>query len=303
MRAEWAQLSDTTVQNELPLVNAINSAAHGKNTINSPVTPIGRVGLVYQAGEGTSIRGSFGQGYRYPALAEKYVYTLRSGAEVFPNDSLKPENGWMAEIGVNQGVKISKWVASFSLSGFIMRYHNLIEFEAYPQAPIGLQYGVPFRAENVDNARIPGVEVSALGSGKIFGVPLNFLIGYTYIYPQNMSYDPSDPTSTPLLKYRTQHTVKADIQSNFKGAVLGISAFYGSYEKYIDQEGALAVVEDFRKTHDKGEFVMDVRAGYNYKDKATFTFICKNVLNTEYMLMPGVVDPPRNYTFQIGYNF
>jgi len=313
VRLEYAQLSGTTVTNQLPVINLLSKLMGNKKEINSPVTPLARVGINYQATEGTFIRGSIGQGFRYPAMSEKYVFTNRSGATVFPNDTLKPENGWQAEIGIKQGIKISKWMAYFDLSGFINRYHNLIEFESFtppdsfytnPHANIG----IPFRAQNIDNARILGVEFSAMGNGKIFGVPLSFLIGYTYIDPQNMDYNPNLPLSagsTPLLKYRTQHTAKADIQSNYKGLTVGITAFYGSFVKYIDNAsaGALAVVERFRETHDKGEFVVDVRAGYTYKEKASFMFICKNVANTEYMLQPGIIDAPRNYAFQVGYNF
>jgi outer membrane cobalamin receptor len=307
VRIEYAQLAGAVVENRLPLINVINKAMGGKHDIYSPATPLGRIGLNYQATEGTFIRGSFGQGFRYPSLAEKYVYTLRSGAQVFPNDTLHPENGWSAEVGIKQGVKISKWMAYFDLSGFVNRYHDMIEFELDNNPPVprlDIQ-GIPFMAQNVDNARIMGIEFSTIANGSIFGVPLTFLIGYTYIDPVNLSYNPNDPNSTYILKYRIQHNFKADIQSNYKGFVLGITGFYGSNIKNIDNGaiGALQMVSDFRKSHDKGEFVMDVRAGYNYKDKATFMFICKNVLNTEYMLQPGIIDPPRNYTFQVGYNF
>ena len=288
----------------MPLINAINKLFGGKNDIYSPITPLARIGLNYQATEGTFIRASLGQGFRYPALSEKYIFSLRSGAQVYPNDSLKPENSWNAEIGIKQSLKISKWVAYFDLSGFIMRYHDMIEFEHDDYAPSSAP-GFPFQAQNVENAQILGVEVSTFANGKLFGVPLNFLVGYTYIYPQNLSYSPTNPNSTPLLKYRVQHTLKADIQFTYKGFVLGGSAFYGSNVKYIDNIGigALAVVTKFRKAHHNGEFVADVRAGYNYKDKFTFMFICKNVSNTEYMLQPGLVEAPRNYTFQLTYNF
>ena len=200
-------------------------------------------------------------------------------------------------------------MAYFDLSAFIMRYHNLIEFEAY-NPPDSLAFsphliGIPFQAKNIDNARIMGVEFSAMGNGKIFGVPLSFLIGYTYIDPRNLDYNPAIAGSTPLLKYRTQHTAKADIQANYKGLTVGLTAFYGSNIKYIDNgsTGALAIYQAFRSQHTNGEFVLDIRAGYTYKEKASFMFICKNVANTEYMLEPGVIDAPRNYGFQVGYNF
>ena len=101
----------------------------------------------------------------------------------------------MAEIGIKQGVKISKWMAYFDASALYQHVtHNLIEFESY--SPPDLFYrtvskyiGIPFKAQNVDNARIIGAEFSAMANEKIFGVPFNFLIGYTYVDPQNLDYN------------------------------------------------------------------------------------------------------------------
>lgn len=308
LRFEFARLSGETVQNRLPFINLLANAGKNKKDIYSPVTPLFRFGMNYQATEGTYIRASFGQGFRYPAMSEKYVYTIRSGAQVFPNDTLRPENGWSAELGIKQGVKISKWVAYFDLSGFIMQYSDMIEFqvnENFYNIPDLAIYGIPFQATNISNARIMGTEFSAIANGKIFGVPLNFLVGYSYLDPRNLSYDPTNPNSTKILKYRIQHSAKADIQTTYKGVMLGVSAFYNSFMKEIDNigVGALRVVRDFRTTHNKGDFVMDVRTGYNYKDKMKFTFICKNIFNREYMLRPALIEAPRNFTFQVGYSF
>jgi outer membrane cobalamin receptor len=201
-------------------------------------------------------------------------------------------------------------MAYFDVSGFVMRYHDMIEFQVFnPPATVDgkplVQYGLPFHAVNITDARIMGVEVSTIANGKIFGVPLNFIIGYSYIDPRNLAYDSTDPNSSKILKYRIQHSFKADIQTTYKGVMVGVNMFYNSFMKEIDNVaiGALGSVIAFRKTHNKGDFVMDVRAGYNYKDKFTFNFIVKNVLNTEYTLRPALIEAPRNYTFQVGYNF
>lgn len=308
---QYARLAGETVMNRLPLINVFKNLANKNNPdIMSPVTPLFRFGLNYQATEGTYIRASFGQGSRYPAMSEKYVYTLRSGAQVLPNRDLRPENGWSAEIGIKQGVKISNWMAYFDVSGYIMRYHDMIEFQiTTPPDSINGQefvlYGLPFQAQNITNAQVAGVEISTIANGKIFGVPLNFIIGYSYLDPRNLSHDPTNPNSTKILKYRIQHSFKADVQTTYKGAILGFNMFFNSFMKEIDNVGvgALGVVRKFRATHNKGDFVMDVRAGYNYKDKFTFMFICKNILNTEYTLRPALIEAPRNYTFQVGYNF
>jgi iron complex outermembrane receptor protein len=307
----YARLAGQTIMNRLPLINAFKNIGNkGKPDIMSPVTPLFRVGLNYQATEGTYIRASFGQGSRYPAMSEKFVYTLRSGAQVMPNPDLRPENGWSAEIGIKQGVKISNWMAYFDLSGYIMRYHDMIEFQVVdaPDSINGqefIAYGIPFKAINITNAQVAGVEFSTMANGKIFGVPLTFIIGYAYLDPRNLSYDPNDPNSTKILKYRIQHSFKADVQTTYKGAILGFNMFFNSFMKEIDNVGvgALGVVRKFRETHNKGDFVMDIRAGYNYKEKFTFMFICKNIFNREYTLRPALIEAPRNYTFQVGYNF
>ncbi len=304
MRLEFAMLDTSLVYYPF---NALSKAAKrdSLNPIKSPVAPLFRFGLNYQATEGTFIRASIGQGFRYPSLAEKFVHTVRSGAEVFPNKNLRPETGWSAELGIKQGVKISKWMAYFDVAGYIMQYHDMIEFQLY-DVPAGITaVGIPFQAVNIGNARILGCELSAVANGKIFGVPLNFLIGYSYLDPENLNYDPSNPKSVKILKYRIQHSAKADIQTNYKGVTVGISAFFNSFMKNIDEGGigALKVVKDFRAAHNKGDFVMDIRAGYSYKEKATFMFICKNILNREYMLRPALIEAPRNFTFQVGYSF
>ncbi|MBK7149111.1 MAG: TonB-dependent receptor [Bacteroidetes bacterium] len=98
LRIDVAQLDKAIVLNKLPFINLLNQSHKKGKYIKSPVTPLFRFGLNYQATEGTYLRASFGQGFRYPALSEKYVYTVHSGAQVFLNDSLLPENGWSAEL-------------------------------------------------------------------------------------------------------------------------------------------------------------------------------------------------------------
>jgi iron complex outermembrane receptor protein len=304
MRLEYAMLDTSVVQYPFHLISKW-AKKDSANVLQSPVAPLFRFGLNFQATEGTFIRASIGQGFRYPSMAEKFIHTVRSGAEVFPNAALRPETGWSAEVGIKQGVKISKWMAYFDVAGYIMQYRDMIEFQYYTERTDSQNVGIPFHSVNIGHARIMGVEVSAVANGKIFGVPLNFLIGYSYLDPRNLDYNPNDPTSVKILKYRIQHSAKADIQTNYKGFTVGLSAFYNSFMKNIDNVGvgALKVVGDFRKQHDKGDFVMDVRAGYTFREKASFMFICKNILNTEYMLRPALIEAPRNFTFQVGYNF
>ena len=68
--------------------------------------PVFRAGANYQVGKATYLRSSWGQGFRFPSMAEMFISTIYSGMEIFPNPELKPETGWSAEIGLKQGLKI-----------------------------------------------------------------------------------------------------------------------------------------------------------------------------------------------------
>ena len=91
-------------------------------------SPVFRAGLNYQLGESTFIRSSWGQGYRFPSMAELFVSTNASGIEIYSNPELKPETGWSAEIGLKQNLKINNWNGSIDVAGFVMRYNDMMEF-------------------------------------------------------------------------------------------------------------------------------------------------------------------------------
>jgi outer membrane receptor protein involved in Fe transport len=308
VRLEYFKLDTTSNMHDQWLLNKMLGRKEG-NLIKSPVEPLFRIGLNFQATEGTFIRASFGQGYRFPAIAEKFVQTARSGAYAVPNFNLKPENGWSAELGIKQGVKISKWMFYADLAGFVNRYRNMIEFVSLPKdsspVPVPSGYFIIAQAQNYTRAMIMGVEVSAIGTGKIFGVPLNFLVGYTYMEPWNLNAEAilKDPSAV-YLNFRMKHTAKADVQTEYKGLIVGVTGTFTSQMIRIDpQYNVLNKIRNWRATHSKGDFVFDVRAGYNWKDKLTATAIVKNIANREYTLRPGYVEAPRNYTVQLTYSF
>ena len=90
--------------------------------------PVLRAGANYRVAEETYLRTSWGQGYRFPSMAELFISTDFSGFRIYPNPELKPESGWSAEIGLKQGVKIGKWMGYLDIAGFIMQYDDMMEF-------------------------------------------------------------------------------------------------------------------------------------------------------------------------------
>jgi iron complex outermembrane receptor protein len=234
------------------------------DSLSIPVYPVFRMGLHYKLTPSTHLRASFGQGVRFPSIAERFVSTSVGGLTIFKNPNLKPEKGWSSELGFKQLVKLgSSWKGFFDVAAFINEYSNMTEFtfgiynpltgeslssngildtEAYNELiaqGILLSQLVGFRATNAEKARITGLEFSFNSQGKIGEVELTSLLGYTYMNPISLNQDPtyrisfSDSTSN-MLKYRFKHLVKLDIQATYKKFSLGISLRYNSFMKNID---------------------------------------------------------------------
>ena len=128
MRLEYARLDTSQVYYPFPNISRWEGrdSAHMRQ---SPVAPLLRFGLNFELTKSTYLRASIGQGFRYPSLAEKFIFSTRSGAEVFPNPNLQPESGWSSEIGIKQVVKVSEWTAYFDAAGYVTRYRNMIDFQ------------------------------------------------------------------------------------------------------------------------------------------------------------------------------
>ncbi|MFZ1591248.1 MAG: TonB-dependent receptor, partial [Chitinophagales bacterium] len=60
--------------------------------------PVFRLGANYQVANYTFIRASWGQGYRFPTIAEKYISTSVTGLSIYPNPDLTSETGWSGEL-------------------------------------------------------------------------------------------------------------------------------------------------------------------------------------------------------------
>ena len=306
---EYNKLDTVPSKNDLNFISAL-AGKDSAHQYYSPVKPVVNVGINYKLTEGTFLRGSFCQGYRFPDIAEEYVLTPESGALAVPNPALKPEYGWNAEVGIKQGMKLSRWVFYADLAGYISRYTNLIQFVDIPSYPFGKNpYPNEYifeQAQNVGHAQIWGVEISAIGTGSIFGVPLNFLLGYNYMDPRNLDYNPNDHrgdvNSTPYLYYRMKHSAKADIQTTYKRIIVGFTAVYIGHMQQIDPLiQSINSIQSWMNAHGgSGDVVLDARIGYSY-NRFTATLIAKNMANRAYTLRPGYVEAPASLTVQFTY--
>ncbi|MGZ3931792.1 MAG: TonB-dependent receptor, partial [Bacteroidia bacterium] len=141
-----------------------------------PFQPVLRAGANYQLAKFTFLRASYGQGYRFPSIAEKYISTSVSVLKIYPNTALQPERGWSAEIGAKQGFKIGNFSGFLDVAGFWTEYNNMVEFVFDVYAPKDKLTGFAFidavnyagfKCQNLTKAQIKGIEISVSGAGKI----------------------------------------------------------------------------------------------------------------------------------------
>ncbi|HRF77560.1 MAG TPA: TonB-dependent receptor [Chitinophagales bacterium] len=269
--------------------------------------PVFRLGANYQVANYTFIRASWGQGYRFPTIAEKYISTSVTGLSIYPNPDLTSETGWSGELGVKQGVKISNWQGVIDVSGFISEYDNMMEFT------FGYYPFPGFMSLNIGDTRIMGGEISFIGEGKIGTVPTTLIAGYTYIDPKFKDFDSIQNALSSadynVLKYRFRHTVKFDVESTIKKFRLGATCNYNSFMEAVDAAFVDPIIpainlyiieglQQYRDEHADGDWIIDIRLAYNINSSSEVSLLCNNVLNREYSSRPAMMDAPRNFTLK-----
>jgi iron complex outermembrane receptor protein len=299
--------------------------------------PIFRLGANMKIMQETSLRMSYGQGYRFPTIAERYVLTSVGTFGVFDNPDLQPETSWNAELGIKQGFKFYKYFGYLDVVGFWQEYSNTIEYlfgfwdPTYEFALAG------FKFVNTGKSKVTGVDISINGRAELapdFSIVNMF--GYNYIMPVTLEpdyvftndYNPGGQTEFSytttsvdpgrnILKYRFLHNVKGDIAFNYKDWELGYSVKYFSkiinLDKAIEEfekatkasGGSLQPVEymDYFYNYNKGVWVMDFRLSYSFGAFHKIAIISNNFTNKTYSLRPLKAEQMRTlmlqYTFKM----
>lgn len=303
----------------------VNGMASGK--------PVFRAGANYQAGQATFFRASFGQGFRFPTIAELYIRTGLGTLQVYPNEALRPETSWSAEWGVKQGVQWGGLKGFFDVALFEQRYEDFIEFTfgqwGLPTDPL---VGLGFTSKNTGSSKVNGAEASFTGRVEWGKTTLDFIGGYTFTRPMslnpdydygerstylNTSYDTIPYTNLRgdtvgmQLKYRSPHLVRLDVQASRGNWSLGASGRYQTalrnfdnafvqFEQYNFVDWGL---QEWLDNNPELPWIWDVRVGYTAAERHLFSLVVSNVTNREYAVRPLAIEPPRLvsllYTFTL----
>jgi iron complex outermembrane receptor protein len=273
--------------------------------------PVFRTGINYKAAGLTFIRASYGQGYRYPSMAEKYTSTDLGGLKIFPNEDLEPETGWSAELGIKQGFAFTNCDVYFDIAAFWTEYDNMIDFifGVYnPPGEIPTIEHLGFKSLNTGKARINGVDLSANLKAGLGPVLLSITGGYTYMNPLDLSEDSAgnNKDDEQILKYRYRHSAKGDLLLGYTVFDLGLTAVYRSFIERIDPAFEEAILgqyffpglKEYRQENDRGAVIFNLRVGWQISPASKISFHINNMFNKEYMGRPGDIHAPRNINLQ-----
>jgi iron complex outermembrane receptor protein len=296
------------------------------------IQPVFRFGAILKLGQETYLRTSLGQGYRFPTITERFIKTTVGSFGVFNNPDLKPETSWNAEIGIKQGIKLSKFYGYLDVAYFYQEYNNTIEYLFGFWDPDYTFAIAGFKFVNTGKSRITGLDVSLNGQAKISkDFQIYSLLGYTYVNPVTLDpdlvfahdYNPGGNTdfsynstsvdpSKRILKYRFLHTVKADLEFDYKGLSLGFSAKYFSKIENLDRAifdfedatknagGTIQAIlyRNYYENHNNGNLILDARLSYSIGKMHKIAIIIDNLTNRWYSLRPLKAEPMRKFTLQ-----
>jgi outer membrane receptor for ferrienterochelin and colicins len=219
------------LQDELPLLPLLKMTAgirydwqriwkeiFASPAASSPSQLNPKIGVVYSPTPVTTLRASYGEGFRYPSMSELFtsVNTGFSAITVAPNDSLKPERSISFEVGASQ------WLSDhffLDIALFQNNFYDLIEGGVKPN-----KFEIQFN--NVTRARIRGVELGM--KADMFNRFLTTDISYTYM-------DPVDLSDNSVLKFRPRNLLYASLIAHHRQWQIEMNYRYVSRVVAIDE--------------------------------------------------------------------
>lgn len=264
--------------------------------------PVFRVGLNYQPFIGTFLRTSWGQGYRFPTIAEKFTSTSFGGFNIIPNPALQSETGWSAEIGLRQEFKWNALMGYADVAFFNSDYSNMMEFGLTPE------FLGAFKAQNIGDTRINGFETGVGAQWGIGALVIRGMAAYTYINPKYKEFTEQIQNNSTanynILKYRSRHSFKSQLSIGLFNWEFWMSQRYNSHMESIDQvfNDFIPGIENFRSIYNKGFNVLAYNLTYSFKNIRIGVNI-DNAFNVLYTERPGLLEAPRNYSLNLNAKF
>ena len=239
-----------------------------------------KLAVVYHADSATALRASFGRGFRVPSLPEAFVEAGSTGVLALPNKDLRPERSSSYEVGLTRQLG---GFGSLELAAFRSDITDLIE-----PSLIASGDNLQIQWRNVTSARVQGVETTFHAGVLERGLVGD--LGYTYVYPQDLSRN-------DLLKYRPRHLLYVHVRGQF--GWLNASADF-RFVSRVDRIDDVLVQTGTIPDGDQRVpiYVTDIRLGADLRFgglPVSVTLNVNNVFQHNYVELIGNVMPPRTY--------
>lgn len=263
--------------------------------------PVFRSGINYEPFNGTYLRASIGQGYRYPTIAEKFTFTNAGGLTIIPNPDLESETGWSSEIGLRQEYG-NDFVSMFlDVAYFYSQYNNMMEFTLSDQVFAG------FQARNIGDTEIGGIE-SSIGAQWDLGIlKIKGLVAHTYIDPKYRNFSEeirlSATSEENILKYRYKHSFKSNLSISINRWSIWVNQRFNSHTISIDRnfEQFISGIADFRNNFDQGYNIWGFQAAYD-RELWRASINLDNATNVLYTERPALLEAPRNVSLRLDFD-
>ncbi|MBI4428962.1 MAG: TonB-dependent receptor [Ignavibacteriales bacterium] len=253
-----------------------------------------KIGVVFAPDNATTVRASFGQGFRYPSISElnTELSTGISAIRIVPNQNLQAERSTSYEVGVMHVLTDAMMIEAAIYQN---DYRRLIEPSVKVTKRVDGSDSVFIQFDNVTQARIRGIEVGL--RCEILDRMFSAHMSYAFNDPQDLS----DPGRTDVLKFRPRHLAYGSFQFRYDHMGAGIDFRYISRVERIDEllvrfapivNGNQRVpirVADARFSYDFLGVGLPLRIGFNVK----------NVLNYHYVELIGNLAPVRTYLMAV----
>lgn len=239
-----------------------------------------KLSATFRAAGTTTLRASFGYGFRVPSLAERFT----DNRDFFPivrNPGIRPERSVGYEVGARVHLP-AFGRGEIQLDGalFWNDYWDLIEPRLKPEIQA-------FQFDNLTRARIRGVELSA-------DLRLDdhvFRIGYAFLDADDLDQD------LPLA-FRAAHQLTASADVAVYGPFeAGVDVRLVSTPERVDSDFALFVKDADRLVPVR---VVDARLAF-HRSGYRIAFLVQNALEYYHLERPAYLGPPRRFTIQLRY--
>ena len=269
------------------------------NTVNFLTSaPSGHLGIVFKPDSNTFIKPLITTGFRSPNIDDYGKVFENNGNTVVPNDNIKPEYAFGAELNVERSFFKKLFVVSGAVYGTYL-YNAIVRRDFQLNGQDSIFYNgemTKIQANvNTDEAFLWGVSTN---------LKVNFTENLNFMYTYNFTKGTDLNSNQPLAHVAPQF---GKIAFTYAGDKLNTSLYsYYNFRKKLSNYGGSVDNLDLTPNEEGTPpwWTLNFRVSYTFLDHFTAQFAVENILDVHYrQFASGISAPGRNFTGALRFNF